>query len=128
MAASALLPSGATAQRAGGEIDVSLTILPPSVLQSVMLADVRIDHDGRASMRAEPATTTPGTAVVMSRRSRDRRGSVAARRELVASCTRSRTGCTAHEIEHGLAVGSSWPDDTVRVVPLRREYFVVAGT
>ena len=72
MAASALVPSGATAQRAGGEIGVSLTILPPSVLQSVSLADVRIDLE-RASTRTSP--TTRGTPVVTPRLCGDRRGS-----------------------------------------------------
>jgi hypothetical protein len=128
MAASALLPSRATAQRAGGEIGVSLTILPPSELQSVMLADVRIDHDGRTPIRTAPATAARGTPVVMPRPSRDRRGSVVARHEVAPSCSGSRTGDAAHAIEHRFDVGSSSPDGTVRVVRRRLEYFVVPGT
>jgi len=128
MAASALLPSGATAQRASAEIGVSLAILPPSVLQSVALAGVRIGDDGRTSLRTAPATTTWGTPVVTSRLAGYRRDSISPRRELVPSCTEGRTGCAPREIEHRVDVVSDSPDDSVGVVRLRREYFVVAGT
>lgn len=125
MTASALLPSGATAQRVAGEISVSLTILPPSVLQSVALADVRIDR-GKAPMRTSP--TKRGAPIVISRLCRHRRGATATRRELVPSCVEARAGVATHEIERRADVGSSLPDDTVRVVRLRREFFVVPGT
>ena len=127
MAASALLPSGATAQRADGAIGVAIMILPPSVLQSVVLSDVRIDQP-TASRRTEPATTTRGRQVLMSRLSGDRRGSAATRRELVPSCAVGRSGCAPYEIERCVDFISDSPGDTVRVVRLRREYFVVAGT
>jgi len=123
MAASALLPSGAAAQRASAEIGVSLTILPPSVPQHVGIGD-----DGRTSLRTAPATTTWGTPVVTSRLAGYRRDSIAPRRELVPSCTEGRTGCAPREIEHRVDVVSDSPDDSVGVVRLRREYFVVAGT
>jgi hypothetical protein len=43
-------------------------------------------------------------------------------------CTESRLACVANGIAHRVDVRRHSPDDTVRVVRLRGEYFVVPGT
>jgi hypothetical protein len=126
--ASVALPSRATAQRTGEEIGVSLTILPPSTVQSAALAGARMDRDGRASIPATPATTTRSAHVLVTRPCSDRRGSVAPGHVLVLPRTAGPPGGAAQEIEHRVDVGSSSPDDTLRSVRLRVEYFVVPGT
>jgi hypothetical protein len=128
MGAPALLPGSATAQRAGGEIAVSLTILPAGVGQPMALAGSRIDHVETASSPIAPAPTMRRPQVVAPTPSSDLRDSVVGRQEPAMRCTESRLACVANGIAHRVDVRRHSPDDTGRVLRLRGDYFVVPGT
>ena len=127
MAASALLPMSVAAQRAGGEIGVSLTILPPMV-QPAVFAGMRIERDGSASMATATPTTTRRAHVVTTQVSSDRRDPEGARHAPASSRVEGRAGCATHEIEQVVDADSDSPEGTVRVARFRAEYFVVSGT
>jgi hypothetical protein len=127
---SVALPGRASAQRAGGEIGVSLTILPPSATQTAALAGrpSSTERSGVVLTRATRSTAKPNAPLVVTRLSSEKGGSVPAGDAPALPPATSRPGCATLDIEQCVDVGRLDPEDHPHVVRLRVAYFVVAGT
>lgn len=127
----ALRPESARAQRVGGAIGVSLTVLEPVATQAVEVTALRVGRDGIATLETTAPTAGPTSQLVMARVTSST-GAAAARRSAVilgggaAGTDRGRRD--GDRISHRIDVGRAAPSAATRDVQLRIEYLAVAGT
>lgn len=120
-----LCAAPASAQRAGGSIGVSLTVLPPVVSRPVEVTSFRMNADGTATLRTTAPTTSPVSQLVMTRVSSSAIGFAPVTQS--PAVVRGGDDHTPRELSYRFDLGRSaaaLPSD----VQLRIEYLTVAGT
>lgn len=124
-------PAGA--QRAGGSIDVSLTIVESVETRAVEVTGFRLDGDGRATIETTASGAGAVSRIVMARVSSSASGFRPV--ELAPALLPGDRGTGAATPDVGaqrmsrrVDVGRATPGPVARDVQLRIEYLVVAGT
>jgi hypothetical protein len=125
-----VLPADAAAQRVGGSIGVSLTILEPVTTRGVEVTGFRVDKDGRATLETTAPTTGQTSQLVMARVSSSANGfqPVEQAPVLVAGERRDAPARAASRMSYRVDVGGAGAAGAGRDVQLRIEYLAVAGT
>ena len=125
-----VLPANAAAQRVGGSIGVSLTILEPVTTRGVEVTGFRVDKDGRATLETTAPTTGQTSQLVMARVSSSANGfqPVEQAPVLVAGDRRDAAASAASRMSYRVDVGGAGAAGAPRDVQLRIEYLAVAGT
>lgn len=124
----ATAPQRALAQRIGGSMGVSLTVLPPVGTRAVEVTGFRIGRDGTASLRTTAPTTARVSQLVMARISSSANGFVAATQPPALLRAAGATGAAERELSYRVDVGGSAANDAPHDVRLRIEFLTVAGT
>jgi hypothetical protein len=122
----------ADAQRVGGSIGVSLTILESVATRAVALTGFRLEPDGRATLETTAPTAGRISQLVMARVSSSADGfrPVDATPVLLSGGRDEEAGrgAGAPRMRHRVDIGRTTSGAAVRDVRLRIEYLVVAGT
>ena len=127
------LPMRAEAQRVGGSIGVSLTILEPVTTRAVEVTGFRVDRDGMATVETTAPTSGQASQVVMTRVASSADGFVPVRLAPVllrgAGSGAAESSVGGHRMHYLVNVGRVARDaGAQRDVELRIEYLAVAGT
>lgn len=122
----ALAPERASAQRVGGSIGVSLTVLEPVAASAAEVTALRIGRDGIALVETTVPTSGPTSQLVMARVTSSAGGAAARPAPVVPRAL----GVAAEgaRIGHRIDVGRAAASAATRDVQLRIEYLAVAGT
>jgi hypothetical protein len=124
----AVAPRGAMAQRAGGSIGVSLTVLQPVGTRAVEVTRFSVARDGTASLRTTAPTTAPVSQLVMTRISSSANGFVSTMQAPALLRGDGAADVAERELSYQFDVGRSSPTDAPHDVRLRVEFLTVAGT
>jgi hypothetical protein len=132
LAALALLaaatPSLAGAQRVGGSIGVSLTILQPVATQAVRVTGFSIDENGVARLETTAPTSGEVSQLVMASVASSTNGFARVRQAPVILRGVGASTGAARRMSYLVNVGRTSPVTSQRDVELRVEYLAVAGT
>jgi hypothetical protein len=126
-----IAPSEALAQRLGGSIGVSLTVLEPVATQPVQVTALRVGRDGVATVETTAPTTGPTSQLLMARVSSSTRADGGVPSAVMLGAARGVSGdrlAGAGRISHRVDVGRTPTGAPTRDVQLRIEYLAVAGT
>ena len=127
-------PATAHAQRAGGSIGVSLTILEPLATRAIEVTGFRLGRDGRVTLETTAPTAGRISQLVMARVSSSANGFQPVEQPpVLLGGERGGEGAVAldaraQRMSHRVDVGRAAPGAEAREVQLRIEYLVVAGT
>jgi hypothetical protein len=121
-------PRRAVAQRVGGSIGVSLTVLQPAGTRAVEVTRFSVARDGTASLRTTAPTTAPVSQLVMTRISSSANGFVSTMQAPALLRGDGAADVAERELSYQLNVGRSSATGAPRDVRLRVEFLTVAGT
>ena len=124
----AAAPRSAVAQRVGGSMGVSLTVLQPLGTRAVEVTAFRIERDGTASLRTTAPATAQVSQVVMARISSSANGFVPASQAPALLRNAGAAGPAERDLSYRVEVGRGSTDGAPRDVRLRIEFLTVAGT
>jgi len=124
----------ADAQRAGGSIGVSLTILESVETRAARITSFRFERDGHATIETTAASAGRVSRIVMARMANSAGGFQPVGQVPVllpgdgGGAEPMTSGAGSQRITHRVDVGRASPGSIARDVRLRIEYLVVAGT
>jgi hypothetical protein len=128
MLAFAVAPQRTAAQRVGGAIGVSLTVLQPVGSRAVEVTGFHVGRDGTASFRTTAPTTAQVSQVVMTRISSSASGFVPAMQAPTLIRADHLADASERALNYRVDVGRPDSDGPPRDVQLRIEVLTVAGT
>ena len=123
-----LAPRSAVAQRVGGAMDVSLTVLPSVATRAVKVTAFHIGRDGTASLRTTAPMAAQASQVVMSRISSSANGFMPVSRAPALLRGGRAAGAVERELSYQVDVGRAGSGGAPRDIQLRIELLTVAGT
>lgn len=126
-------PATSHAQRAGGSIGVSVTILEPVATRAVEVTGFRLERDGRATLETTAPAAGRISQLVMARVWSSANGFQPAEEPPVLlggdrGAEVAALDAGTQRMSHRVDVGRAAPGAKAREVQLRFEYLVVAGT
>jgi hypothetical protein len=124
----AATPRLARAQRVGGSIGVSLTILQPVATQTVRVTGFSIDENGVARLETTAPTSGEASQLVMASVASSTNGFARVQQTPVVLRGVGGSADEARRMSYLVNVGRPSPVTPQRDVELRIEYLAVAGT
>jgi hypothetical protein len=124
----AVAPQRTAAQRVGGSLGVSLTVLQPVGSRAIEVTGFHVNRDGTASFRTTAPTAAQVSQLVMTRVLSSANAFAPASQRPAMLCPDRAANAAECELSYRVDVGRSDAGGAPRDVQLRIEVLAVAGT